>query len=73
MDALKAVGAFLSGKRGPTFEAFRGPSGKWFVREVASNGQTVNITESYASKNNAVRSAKRQASQVPNSKWKVVA
>jgi hypothetical protein len=26
MDALKAVGAFLSGKRGPTFEAFRGPS-----------------------------------------------
>lgn len=62
----------ILGRRGPTFEAFRGPSNKWFVREVAGNGETVNITEAYASRGNAVRSAKRQAAQVANAKLVVI-
>lgn len=57
--------------RKPTFEAFRGPSGFWFCRERAANGEILNVSEEYASKSNAVRAAKRQAEQV-GGKWKVI-
>lgn len=68
---IEAIKRFF-GRRPTTFEAFRGSSGKWFVRELAGNGETVNVSEAYQSKGNAVRSAKRQAAQATNGKWKVV-
>ena len=42
------------------FEVFKGKTGgEWFVRAVASNGQTVVVTEGYSTKSNALRSARR--------------
>jgi uncharacterized protein YegP (UPF0339 family) len=38
-------------------EYFKGPSGVWFVRILARNGETVLVSEAYASKANAKRAA----------------
>lgn len=71
MNLIKAFGFWLAGARPPKFEVFCGPSGKWSVRQKAG-GRTVNVTETYASKSNAIRSAKRQAEKIPRATWAIV-
>lgn len=39
-------------------EVFKGKDGQWYVRVVGANGKTVTITEGYANKANAKRSAR---------------
>jgi len=40
-------------------DVFQGKDHQWFVRAVANNGKTVIVTEGYATKSNALRSARR--------------
>lgn len=75
MAALKG----LLPKRAPTFEAFEGASGKWFVRRRAANGEIQDLSEAYGgpkSRDNGRQGARtaamRKAAQTPGAKWKVI-
>ena len=58
-------------KRGPTFEARRGPSGQWYVRELAPNGEIVSVSETYTRRSSAVRAARTRAGGAINGRWRV--
>ena len=52
-------------------EVFKGRDG-WFVRAVAANGKTLTISESYVTKSNALRAARRVRFAIAFSKIAVV-
>jgi uncharacterized protein YegP (UPF0339 family) len=49
-------------------EYFKGPSGFWFVRLIARNGETMMISEAYANKSNAVRAARALSTRLNSNK-----
>ena len=58
-------------RRGPVFEVARNRSGRWFVHEIAANGQIAAAAQAYASKGNAKRAAIRKAERTEGAGWRV--
>jgi len=58
-------------KRGPVFEVLLNRAGRWFVHEVAGNGEIVSVSQAYSTKWSATRAAKRKAAATSGARWRV--
>lgn len=58
--------------KGPCFEVMPNRGGEWFWHERASNGKIKSVSESYASRGNAIRAARAKVAETPGSTWKVL-
>jgi uncharacterized protein YegP (UPF0339 family) len=63
--------------RGPVFEVKRNSAGNWYWHEKSTNGKIVDYSQAYApwsknSKGNALRAARRKASQTKNATVRIL-